>query len=344
MLFVSRRKDRLGGRLNPILNGVRLAKKHGGSFRFFWPDNFLEMEKPSLFFNSDFLDESELEKAIDAKEIHANVKTKGPGVFEFHYRGQRLRKQNKLAKPFGIYLQHSENAKTVCNELSDILVSRLLRDDLRDSAGQVQSNLPKDFIAIHLRRGDLGHFLRAKGNGFENFDRFSPLQSVDVALSNGSTPVIFTDEPEFIPSNLKPHLVENFIDLKPLKNFTSVQRDFVQLFALAKASKIVSAKSAFSSSVAYISGTIPIHPMEYLGTEAFFNAYDDKREAGLNFSDDQKRAAMVRAVQACEMNMGLNAYRKNVWALAEEKYPGILRTTFRKPISHVKNFLYQMTS
>ncbi|MEO0342232.1 MAG: hypothetical protein AAF198_02225 [Pseudomonadota bacterium] len=328
MIFYSDRTDRLGARLNSLLNAKRIANAHDAEVKFAWENASGTVQAENLFAPT-FLKAARIEALPEnLTRLKTKVSLYAPGASDHVFQTPKPFTNVWVDRPFGVLKTESEDRFTVLQDLSDLLMNSLIREDVRRTIEKVRVGLPDNFVAVHLRRGDLKQYLKIDTHLGENFERFCPIDVADYALSKSVVPIIFTDQVKLIPDHLQKFLVQENVDPVHLRKYPKRLVDFIHMAALSEAKEIVSGKSAFANLAAVIAGKTPTHPLSYLGAERYFDAFHNANETYFEFSNTQIEAAHREALVACRRFPTLKSFKTDVRRITKKTYPHLVKPSF----------------
>lgn len=263
-LFIGLRKDQLGARLLMMLNSIRLAEDYHTDFRINWfPRGAMapKLDTPSDLFTHDFIarhfiDNTDFE-ALDAqtKPLWTFLKDRTPDRLEAHMAAGR---HVLLDEGFEIVEFPWEDAGDLRGRFRGFIsrigfnpvVARHMGGIETAMAGQGRT------IAYHIRRGDILNEEPWKHKEWPAKIEPDELYSAYLEKNTDAGALVFSDQPESIARFTAAHTkVARIDDLVDLSDCKPVQRDFVELYAMSRASEIVAPPiSAFSRAAARLSG------------------------------------------------------------------------------------------
>ena len=262
-LFVGQRRDRLGARILMMLNCMRLAESYGADWAVNWmPEgaDAPELEDPELLFDPNWI-----ARRFVSNEDLAAAKNRVVPIWRFTG-DDRPAKLNRHLKGGGVVLvdegfelltlpwEEPYDAETLFPRyLSEIGFSAPIRERMAlidRTLGQGPST------AYHIRRGDILNVEPWKHTPWRAKIEPEELYDAHIEANPGAVAMIFSDQPETLHRMRErhPHLkgVDDIVDLSGLPR---AQRDFVELYAMSRANKIVAPPiSAFSSAAARLRG------------------------------------------------------------------------------------------
>src|SRR6056297_932652 len=263
--FIGLRKDQLGARLLMMLNSIRLAEDYGTDFRINWfPRGAMapKLDTPSDLFAQEFIDrhfiDNESFEALDSltKPLWSFLKDKTPKRLETH-----------LAEGGHVLLDEGfEIVEFPWEDGSDLrgrfrgFISRIgFNPVVQRHIGQIETAMAQGsgrVVAYHIRRGDILNEDPWKHKEWPAKIEPDELYSAYLEKNAGAGALVFSDQAESIARFTTAHSqVRSITDLVDLEGCKPVQRDFLELFAMSRASEIVAPPiSAFSRAAARLSG------------------------------------------------------------------------------------------
>jgi hypothetical protein len=290
-LVLYQRKDRLGARLEGMLSAWRLARVTRRKLIVFWPDrNPSGSYDPAAFFDLKAM--SEPGHADDLSILFTQYSDEffngevidlrlAPG-WPFSLRKRKIIKsQDKAVKIMTLHSTYFcmrwESPWRIANELRE-LFSRLIpvvqiRDGLATALSWIGEN---DFIAVHIRRGDVVRDIKRKLQGFfsgsehdfprnkldklmneeglgkdlHNFvKRVTSIDSYIAAIpqNHQTRVVVFSDTPEAAQEFHARLGDPRALLISSLQiELSQVQRAYLELLILSKATRVISTASCFS--------------------------------------------------------------------------------------------------
>ncbi|MBE0452762.1 MAG: tetratricopeptide repeat protein [Roseovarius sp.] len=262
--FIGLRKDQLGARLLMMLNSIRLAEDYGSDFRINWfPRGAMapKLDTPSDLFDEGFIARHFIEnadfEALDGrtKPLWSFLKDKTPECLEAHLAGGG---HVLLDEGFEIVEFPWEDAADLRGRFRGFIsrigfnpvIARHVKEIEAAMAGQGRT------IAYHIRRGDILNEEPWKHKEWPAKIEPDELYSAYLEKNAGSGALVFSDQPESIARFTAAHSqVRAIDDLVDLSDCKPVQRDFLELFTMSRATEIVAPPiSAFSRAAARLSG------------------------------------------------------------------------------------------
>jgi len=259
------RSDRLGARLNVIVNAKRVSDQYDLPFLFYWyktMEGFAasEINDPKELFDADFVDAHVIDQ--DQWHFHSRVAQVANGD-DFSSSSALIDwvRQEKNALFHRGFIGHvvlpDEDAETVAVSFREAFRSLPLTPKLAALCQQIDAKIGSA-TAYHIRRGDItvsvGTSQRAWPHKFVPDELY--LEHMQHEMDRGQNMLLFSDDPDrlcqyraTVPS-LKG--VEDLVDLGGL---TIAQRDFIDIYAMSRCQKIVAPHhSAFSGFAATLGG------------------------------------------------------------------------------------------
>src|SRR6056297_4234508 len=264
-LFIGLRKDQLGARLLMMLNSIRLAEDYGTDFRINWfPRGAMapKLDTPADLFAPDFMarhfiDNADFEALDDRTEpLWSFLKDQSPERLEAHLAGGG---HVLLDEGFEIVAFPWEDAGDLRGRFREFIAKIGFNPVVRDHIATIEAAMNRDggrTIAYHIRRGDILNEDPWKHKEWPAKIEPDELYSAYLEKNKGAGALVFSDQPESIARFTKAHpQVGSIDDLVDLSGCKPVQRDFLELFAMSRASEIVAPPiSAFSRAAARLSG------------------------------------------------------------------------------------------
>ena len=263
--FIGLRKDQLGARLLMMLNAIRLAEDYGTDFRINWfPRGAMapKLDTPSDLFDEAFIDQhfvdNETFEALTPAPtpIWAFLKDDGPKRLEGHLAagGHVL-----LDEGFEIVEFAWEDGEDLRGRFRGFISRIGFNPVVSGHIARIQEAMSKGdgrTIAYHIRRGDILNEDPWKHKEWPAKIEPDELYSAYLEKNAGAGALVFSDQPESIARFTTAHpKVGSIDDLVDLSGCKPVQRDFLELFAMSRASEIVAPPiSAFSRAAARLSG------------------------------------------------------------------------------------------
>ncbi|SHM63567.1 Tetratricopeptide repeat-containing protein [Roseovarius litoreus] len=263
--FIGLRKDQLGARLLMMLNAIRLAEDYDTDFRINWfPRGAMapKLDTPTDLFTPAFIDRH----FMDNDTFEALTPAPTPiWVFLKDDRPDRL--QAHLASGGHVVLDEGfEIVEFAWEDGEDLrgrfrgFISRIgFNPVVEGHIAEIEKAMSRNggrTIAYHIRRGDILNEDPWKHKEWPAKIEPDELYSAHLEKNKGAGALVFSDQPESIARFTKAHpQVGSIEDLVDLSGCKPVQRDFLELFAMSRASEIVAPPiSAFSRAAARLSG------------------------------------------------------------------------------------------
>jgi tetratricopeptide (TPR) repeat protein len=264
-LFIGLRKDQLGARLLMMLNSIRLAEDYATDFRINWfPRGAMapKLDTPSDLFAADFItrhfiDNADFE-ALDArtKPLWAFLKDRTPERLEAHLAagGHVL-----LDEGFEIVEFSWEDAEALRGRFRGFIRRIGFHPGVARHMAAIEAAMAAQgghTIAYHIRRGDILNEEPWTHKEWPAKIEPDELYSAYLEKNADAGALVFSDQPESIARFTAAHpKVARIDDLVDLSGCKPVQRDFLELFAMSRATEIVAPPiSAFSRAAARLSG------------------------------------------------------------------------------------------
>ena len=285
-LFIGLRKDQLGARLLMMLNAIRLSEDYGTDFRINWfPRGAMAptLATPTDLFSEAFIECHFIENAEFealgpiAKPLWTFMNDEGPKRLEAHLAGGG---HVVLDEGFEIVEFPWEDASDLRERfrgfISCIGFNPVVAGHIEQIEAAMAANEGRRTIAYHIRRGDILNTDPWKHKEWPAKIEPDELYSAYLEKNGGAKALVFSDQPESIARFTTAHpQVGSIDDLVDLKGCKTVQRDFLELFAMSRASEIVAPPiSAFSRAAARLSGQERKCFHEVMTVEERDRAYD----------------------------------------------------------------------
>lgn len=262
-VFIGQRKDRLGARLLMMLTCIRLAEDFGTKYRVNWfpkGADAPELDTPSELFDqswmdSHFLSEKQFAKlAADAEPVSAFLDDRDPSRLLAHLeKGQSV----IVEEGFEVFAFPWENLEGIRERYRDFINQITFTPLIRQYMADIETALVgKGSSAYHIRRGDILNGLPWKHSNWPAKIEPEELYERHLEKHEGQPAIMFSDQPEILESFCTRYpWLRQMSDIADLSALTRSQRDFLELFAMSRADRIVAPIiSAFSSAAARLSG------------------------------------------------------------------------------------------
>lgn len=263
--FIGLRKDQLGARLLMMLNSIRLAEDYGTDFRINWfPRGAMapKLDTPSDLFAQAFIDrhfiDNESFEALDSltKPLWSFLKDKTPERLEAHLAGGG---HVLLDEGFEIVEFPWEDGGDLRGRFRGFISRIAFNPVVQRHIGEIETAMGQGsgrVVAYHIRRGDILNEDPWKHKEWPAKIEPDELYSAYLEKNAGAGALVFSDQAESIARFTTAHShVRSITDLVDLEGCKPVQRDFLELFAMSRASEIVAPPiSAFSRAAARLSG------------------------------------------------------------------------------------------
>jgi|GEM_PF-1323348 len=263
--FIGLRKDQLGARLLMMLNSIRLAEDYKTEFRINWfPRGAMapKLDTPADLFDRAFIERHFIEndefEALDSitKPIWAFLKDKTPDRLEAHLAGGG---HVLLAEGFDIVEFPWEDGGDLRGRFRGFISHIAFNPVVQGHITAIENAMSQGsgrVIAYHIRRGDILNEDPWKHKDWPAKIEPDELYSAYLEKNPDAAALVFSDQAESITRFTSTHpQVRRITDLVDLDGCKPVQRDFLELFAMSRASEIVAPPiSAFSRAAARLSG------------------------------------------------------------------------------------------
>lgn len=299
--FLASRNDGLGARLIPILSALRLGDEIGVPVHIHWPvivdmnHNTAEYERlfDAAFIDKHFIDAEAfrrlnaqavaIETALDATTAELGASVRGGDIYVFANPMRKTRLNTEDADKFSARFSRAFSLISFTSEVRD----RMEEID-RAFAG-------RRCIAYHVRHGDLTRHYRTRGKPWTA--KYIPneiyLSHMEAEPDQGQTVrIVFGDCPQSLDWLKARHCdLLRIGDLVSLDGLGSLQRDFLELYAMSRAGRIIAPRSSgFSQMAAAIGQAQVVDIMEDLNekqiAEAFGNLARRLRDRRDSFTND----------------------------------------------------------
>ena len=262
-VFIGQRKDRLGARLLVMLTCIRLAEDFDTDYRVNWfPQgaDAPELDTPHELFATDwmaahFLDgQAYDELAADAVPVWSFQGDKTPDRLREHLAAGR---SVIVEEGFEVLAFPWEDVEAIRPRYRDFIHRIGFAPPIRAVMDQADARLSgKGVSAYHIRRGDILNGLPWKHTTWPAKIEPEELYDAHLDKSRGQTAIMFSDQPELIArfQQRHPQLIQ-MADIADLSGMTRAQRDFLELYTMSRAERVIAPFiSAFSMAAARISG------------------------------------------------------------------------------------------
>lgn len=259
--LIAFRSDRLGGRLNCLVNTLRLYRRFGWEFSVVWPlagDSYhtADINEPASIFSQEFVNERFVFTP------HFRI-VPGDSVLMRHLKEQSFDAIEKhLAKggnvvvdlAFEIITLKGETEEEALAGYSDAFNSLSFAPTV-DHYSKLISDRLQNATAYHLRRGDIISSIKTQDKPW--IKKFVPdevyRQHMDKELEDGSKKIVlFSDDSITIDRFRKqyPQMI-TFDDIVSAEDIGQGARDFLELYMMSRCKRIIAPPhSAFSSTAA----------------------------------------------------------------------------------------------
>lgn len=272
--IIAFRNDRLGARINALLNAARIARDYQIPYAMIWPSHesvSSELQHPEHLFSPTYLAQHFVDD-VGFQTLHRNSVDlvdlrRDESAADFVARAQSG--QTFLCHDA---LNHSvlpwEEAGAVAAELPGIIARIGWSDVVRDAMTHIDAQLGKvELCAYHLRRGDIIDMDKRASNVLwpsKYVPRVFYEQHIRRQLEKNpeSRIVVFSDTPGEVAAFTELHAqVCSFDDLIGEMSLTELQRDFLELYAMSRCETIFAPSASAFSAVAATMGNRAIVPI-----------------------------------------------------------------------------------
>ncbi|WP_372884935.1 hypothetical protein [Shimia sp.] len=272
--IIAFRNDRLGARINALLNAARIARDYGLPYAMIWPSHesvSSELQNPDQLFSGAFLAEHFVED-VGFQALHRNavdVVDLRPGDSAEDFARRAGAGETFLCHDA---LNHSvlpwEEASEVAAKLPAIIPLIGWSEVVRDAMDHIDAELGKvELCAYHLRRGDIIDMDKRASNVLwpsKYVPRVFYEQHIHRQLEKNpeSRIVVFSDTPGEVAAFTELHAqVCSFDDLIGEMTLSELQRDFLELYAMSRCETIFAPSASAFSAVAATMGNRAIVPI-----------------------------------------------------------------------------------
>src|SRR6056297_3902788 len=245
--FIGLRKDQLGARLLMMLNSIRLAEDYGTDFRINWfPRGAMapKLDTPADLFAPDFMarhfiDNADFEALDDRTEpLWSFLKDQSPERLEAHLAGGG---HVLLDEGFEIVAFPWEDGTDLRGRFRGFISHIGFNPVVGRRMAAVEAAMDaqgKRTIAYHIRRGDILNEAPWKHKEWPAKIEPDELYSAYLEKNADAGALVFSDQPESIARFTAAHpKVARIDDLVDLSDCKPVQRDFLELYAMSRASE-----------------------------------------------------------------------------------------------------------
>lgn len=295
--FLVSRNDGLVARLLPILAALRMGAELGVHVKIHWPvlvdtnHNTAEFESlfSQTFINDHFIDADEYKVLLDqAIQIETVRKMTKEELTESVSNGQVYGFANTMNKTQLI----SEDEEIVDAQYSRAISLISFTETVQKYLQDIDTFFAdKRTLAYHIRHGDLTRHYRTRGKPWTA--KYVPneiyLEHIRGAATDASvSAILFGDCPHVLDWLKAKHpAIQRIRDLIPLDDLTSLQRNFLELYAMSRTSRLVAPKmSGFSQMAAGIGAAPVVDIMEDLSEDQIADAFAGLADRLENHRDD----------------------------------------------------------
>ncbi len=310
--LIAHRTDRLGARVNSLVNARRIAEELDAPYCIYWVQSVpghdsADINDPHELFDVDFIAEHFLshDEWVQARPDLIPV-----GKLTDHplSKIRRLLAQGKdvaVNNAFGITRFRNEDSEDVSDAFRKASRDIPLAASLVPQQSQIASSLA-NATAYHIRRGDLTTGVRTKHSAWPHKcipDEFYQAH-MRTELAQARDVILFSDDPDTVKafSAQFPQL-RTADDVIARDCLTIGQCDLLELFAMSCCSTIIAPEqSAFSTTAAELGGSRKIDVTEALGesqkSKAIVALSNRLRDRPETFANDGEIAQMLVHVSA----------------------------------------------
>lgn len=272
--IIAFRNDRLGGRINVILNAIRVAGDYDVPFAVVWPshDNVSpELQNPQELFAPDFMADHFLDDVNITDLQHNTVQLSDltsadtPETMRARMAsGQGFMAYDALNP---VFLPWEDRAE-VAARLPAMMDRVGLQPMVRAAMAQIDAALANATLcAYHLRRGDI---IEMESRASQTLwpSKYVPRvfyeEHIRARLASDQRVkiVVFSDAPREIAAfrRMDPRIV-GFDDLVGQMELTMIQRDFLEIYAMSRCSTVTAPSASAFSRVAVTIGNGTLQPL-----------------------------------------------------------------------------------
>lgn len=284
-MFLGQRRDQLGARLLMILTSIRLCEDYNTDFRFNWFPPGAEaptLDTPEDLFSSAFIDRyfitnTDMELMQDRIEpIWKFLKDKNPDALERHLAsGGHV----MLEEGFDIITFPWEDKAALRDRFPEFIHKIEFNPFIAQRIASIDTALAGDggSVAYHIRRGDILNADPWMHKQWPSKIEPDELYSVHLDKEKPDVALVFSDQAESIKRFQTAHpAVKSVDEIVDLSGGTVAQRDFLELYTMSRATKIVAPHiSAFSRAAALISGRERLRFVDELDSSERDGAYEE---------------------------------------------------------------------
>ena len=263
--IIADRRDLLGGRLIPILNGLRLAEKTGGRFLTTWfttDDAFqsLVAALPDIlsgpFLESDpfgcrvGIDDPRLLAGSREIVVRPCPEASLSGIKDFFVMPKSDCKSIVLDRRLSLYaVNEAESFSDVRKDLARVFSEMPKSPIIEDAFEELKRNLlGTRLAALHLRRLHLTSETSMQVNRFDSYHTIETYRLVGEELLKNSDTLLLASDNLIAARDLKaafPGRAATVDDLLDLTRFTGIQRALIDIMFLSRAERVVGPLSAY---------------------------------------------------------------------------------------------------
>ncbi len=278
--LISFRNDRLGARLLSLVNAMRMSADYDVPFAVYWPqavDVTAVFNDATELFQADFVDRYWVDRASwiavkpDILRI-GDVIRAGVGHLKSETAGG---KNVSVDQAFGINVLKGEDPETVKAAFIDMVDKVPFADALKGPIAQVRDAL-EGATAYHIRRGDLTDGLSAMNKPWPHKMVPHEFYELHMERSLDKGAILFSDD-AWTLDHYKARFpaLKTIHDLIDIDGLTEAQRDFIELYAMSRAAKIIAPeRSAFSSTAVDLGRAIKLSVTDDMTDEMSAEAHE----------------------------------------------------------------------
>ncbi len=272
--IIAFRNDRLGARINVILNAIRVAGDYDAAFAVVWPshDNVSpELQNPQELFSAEFMADHFLDDVNITELQHTTVQLSDLTAADTAetLRARLVKGQGFMAyDALNLVCLPWEDRASIAARLPAMMDRLGLQPKVRAAMAQIDAALADATLcAYHLRRGDI---IQMDSRASQTLwpSKYVPRvfyeQHIRQRLAGDPRVkiVVFSDEPREIAAfcRMDPRIV-GFDDLVGQMELSVIQRDFLEIYAMSRCSTVTAPSASAFSRVAVTIGNGTLQPL-----------------------------------------------------------------------------------
>ena len=323
--IVGVRKDGLGARLLLLLNCIRVAERMGAGFRLYWPtaDGLAPgLHHPERIFSdtfraAHFLSRKDYDQAnAQAAPMWKFLSDPTPDRMAAHLAAGR---DILVEEGFEVLSFPWEEADAVRRTCRACFCRIDLAPALQSACERIAAALAASggaSLAYHLRRGDILTAAPWKHTCWPSKIELDELYEIHLERNPGVTALIFSDTPaatgRFKARYPQLRTMGDLVNPEALEALDTVQRDFLELYAMSRADQVIAPTiSAFSTAASRIAGRRSMRFHDVLAQEDIKRAHDRAverlREGSANYLNPSDAAHALSRVAEHMARLGRGA-------------------------------------